>query len=247
MKSKKVFFSIITPVLNEPKIKNNFKSLKKQSYKNFEHIVVDGGSEGKTLSLIKKNQKNISKLIIEKDNGIYDAINKGIKLSSGKVIGILNADDYYYKNTLKIVHKYFLNNKKIDYLFGSVKKERLMHGFWPEKIWYKFNIYPAHSCGFFVKKKVHKKIGLYNTKFTYSSDRDFIYKIIKKKFVGINSKKYEIFGKFNPHGVSSRLGFFRTICEEMKVRLNNQNFFFTLLIFFITIIYSLMMFLVRKK
>ena len=232
MKSKKIFFSIITPVLNQPKIKNNFNSLKKQSFKDFEHIVIDGVSDKKTLSLIKKNKKNISKLIIEKDNGIYDAINKGIKLSKGQVIGILNADDYYYKNTLKIVYKYFLYNKNVDYLFGSVNKERLMHGFWPDKIWYKFNIYPAHSCSFFVKKSVHRKIGLYNTKFRYSSDRDFIFKIIKKKFIGLNSKKYEVFGKFNPHGVSSRLGFFRTILEEMRVRFNNQNFFFCFIIIF---------------
>ena len=167
MNSKKIFFSIITPVLNEPQIKKTFMSLKRQNFKNFEHIVIDGGSEKKTISLLKKNKKYISKLIIDKDDGIYDAINKGIKISKGEVIGILNADDYYYKDTLSIAHRYFKNNK-IDYLFGSVVKERLMHGFWPNKIWYKFNVYPAHSCGFFLKKKIHKKLGLYDLNFKQS-------------------------------------------------------------------------------
>ena len=145
---QKIFFSIITPVLNNSKIKNVFSCLKKQTFKNFEHIVVDGGSNKSVLKILNKNKKNLLNLIIEKDKGIYDAINKGIKLSRGNVIGVLNSDDVYYPKTLELVNKYFLN-KKIDYLFGSVFKERLMHGFWPNKIWYKFNVYPAHSCGFF--------------------------------------------------------------------------------------------------
>ena len=57
MKSKKIFFSIITPVLNNPEIENVFKCLSKQTYKNFEHIVVDGGSRKKTLNILKKNKK----------------------------------------------------------------------------------------------------------------------------------------------------------------------------------------------
>ena len=122
-----------------------------------------------------------------------------------------------------------------------------MHGFWPNKIWYKFNIYPAHSCGFFVKKKLHKKIGLYDTKFKYSSDRDFIFKMIKRKFVGMNSKKYEIFGKFNPYGISSKLGFFKGFKEEIRVRLNNQNMLFVILLSFITLLYGLLILLLKKK
>ena len=67
----------------------------------FEHIVVDGGSRKKTLNILKKNKKKISKLIIEKDESLYEAINKGIKISKGNVIGILNSDDIYYSGTLK--------------------------------------------------------------------------------------------------------------------------------------------------
>lgn len=238
MKQKKILFSIITPVLNDTKIKNVFKCLNKQTYRNFEHIVVDGGSRNNTKKILIKNKKYISKLITENDEGIYDAINKGIKKSKGEIIGILNADDIYFKDTLKIVNKYF-SNKKIDYLFGSVIKERLMHGFWPNKIWYKFNIYPSHSCGFFVKKKVHKKLGLYDLRFKYSSDRDFIYRLILSKYRGTCAKKSEIFGKFNPYGISWQISYFKRIFEEFRIRIKNQNFFIVIFVFFITMFHKL--------
>ena len=83
-KEKKNYFSIITVSLNQPKIANSFKSLKKQTYKNFEHIVIDGGSTDKTLNIIKKNSRNISFWQSKKDKGIYDAMNIGIKKSKGK-------------------------------------------------------------------------------------------------------------------------------------------------------------------
>ena len=235
---QKIFFSIITPVLNNSKIKNVFSCLKKQTFKNFEHIVVDGGSNKKVLKILNKNKKNVSNLIIEKDKGIYDAINKGIKLSRGNVIGVLNSDDVYYPKTLELVNKYFLN-KKIDYLFGSVFKERLMHGFWPNKIWYKFNVYPAHSCGFFLKKKIHKKLGLYDLNFKYNSDRDLIFRLINSNYKGTSAKKYEIFGDFSPFGISSKISFFKGLGEEIKVRLKNQNFIIVFFVMILTLINKL--------
>ena len=123
-KNKRLLFSIITVSLNQPKIINNLNSLKKQTYKNFEHIVIDGGSTDRTLDIIKRNSKDISFWQSKKDKGIYDAINIGIKKSKGEIIGILNADDIYYKNALKIVKKYF-ENERIDFLFGTVRKERV--------------------------------------------------------------------------------------------------------------------------
>lgn len=248
MKSKKKFFSIITPILNNPDIEKVFKSLNSQSFKNFEHIVVDGGSNKKTLKIINKNKKKINKLIIEKDNGIYDAINKGIKVSNGKIIGVLNADDYYYFNTLELVHNYFKKDK-IDYVFGSVLKNRLMHNFSPHKIWYKFNVYPAHSCGFFVKKKLHQNnnLGLYDLNFKYSSDRDFIYRLINSNYKGKCAKKYEIFGRFSPNGISSKLSFSRTFIEEMSVRFKNQNFLLVIFIALMTLLNKILNILAIKR
>ena len=230
-KNEKILFSIITVSLNQPKIKNNFKSLRKQTYKNFEHIVIDGGSTDKTVDIIKKNSKNISFWQSKKDKGIYDAINIGIKKSKGDIIGILNADDIYYKNALEIVKKYF-ENERIDFLFGTVRKERVMQGFWPNKIRWKFNIYPSHSGGFFITRLAQKKIGYYNLKFKYSSDRDLIYRmIVRHKLSGGCTKKNEIISKFDTGGISSKISFFERLFEEARIRLNNnQNIFFVFLL-----------------
>lgn len=227
---KKLSFSIITPVLNDKRLLNVIHSLKKQTYKNFEHIVIDGGSRPNIIKILKKNDKIINIWLSEKDGGIYDAINKGIKMSSGDIIGILNADDVYFPKTLEIAKKYF-EEKKIDFLFGTVIKDRLLHGFWPKKIWWKFNIYPSHSCGFFVKNAIHKKIGLYNTKFKYSSDRDFIFKLIKQKYRGTCTNKNEVFGKFDTQGISSKISYIRKVYEEFHIRLSHkQNILFLLIL-----------------
>ncbi len=245
MHKKKIVFSIITPVLNNTKIKDVFSCLKNQTFRNFEHIVVDGGSNKKILKILTKNKKNISNLIIEKDNGIYDAINKGIRLSRGQIIGVLNSDDVYYPETLELVNKYFLN-KKIDYIFGSVLKERLMHGFWPKKIWYKFNVYPAHSCGFFLKKKIHNKLGLYDLNFKYNSDRDLIFRIINSNYKGISAKKNEVFGKFSPFGISSRIGFFKAVTDETRIRLKNQKFVIVIFVLIVTLLNKLINLIFKK-
>ena len=230
-KSKKILFSIITVSLNQPKIINNFKSLNRQTYKNFEHIVIDGGSTDRTIDIIKKNSSKLSYWQSRKDKGIYDAINIGIKKSKGQIIGILNADDIYYKNALKIVKKYFVN-KDIDFLFGTVKKDRILQGFWPKKIKWKFNIYPSHSGGFFITRKAQKKVGYYSLKFKYSSDRDLIYRmIVKYKLNGTCTKKNEVISKFDTKGISSKIGFFERLFEETRIRLNNnQNIFFVFLL-----------------
>ena len=230
-KNKRLLFSIITVSLNQPKIINNLNSLKKQTYKNFEHIVIDGGSTDRTLDIIKKNSKDISFWQSKKDKGIYDAINIGIKKSKGEIIGILNADDIYYKNALKIVKKYF-ENERIDFLFGTVRKERVLQGFWPNKIKWKFNIYPSHSGGFFITRSAQKKVGNYNLKFKYSSDRDLIYRmIVKFKLNGCCTKKNEILSKFDTDGISSKVSFFEKLFEETKIRLhNNQNFLFVFML-----------------
>ena len=99
------YISIITVVLNgEKTLERTIKSVINQSYKNFEHIVIDGGSTDGTIKILKKYSKKISYWKSEKDKGIYDAMNKGIKKSKGNIIGILNSDDYYLKNALKIVN-----------------------------------------------------------------------------------------------------------------------------------------------
>ena len=229
---KKKLFSIITVVLNnQSKIERCIKSVLSQNFKNFEHIIVDGHSTDGTQKILKKYKKKVSKIIFKKDKNMWEAMNTGIKKSNGKIICILNSDDYFTKNALKIAYKKF-KKKNIDYFFGAVKKRKIFYHFNPEFIKYKFNCYPSHSISFFVKRSVHNKIGLYDTKFNYCSDYDFFFKLFKnKRFKYTKAKKTELMGYFDTSGSSSRIGFFKTLYFESKVRLKNkQNLILVLLI-----------------
>ena len=148
--------SIITVVKNNEKtIEKCINSVLGQNYKNLEYIIIDGNSTDNTLSIVNKYRDKISVVISEKDKGIWDAMNKGIKLAKGDIIGFLNSDDFYFLDTLKIVNNYFINDD-IDFLFGSVKKYKLLHGYNPKIIKWSFGFYTSHSVGFFIKTSKHK-------------------------------------------------------------------------------------------
>ena len=150
--------SIITVVLNNKKfLQQSINSVLNQSYRNYELIIIDGKSNDGTLDILKKNDSKIDFWISEKDKGIYDAMNKGIKMSRGSLISILNSDDIYYKNALKLATNYFNRKQNIDFLFGSVIKYKLLHGYKPWKIHWSFGFYSTHSIGFFIRKKAQKK------------------------------------------------------------------------------------------
>ena len=164
-KKKLPLVSIITVVLNNKKfLQQSINSVLNQSYKNYELIIIDGKSTDGTLEILKKNNSKIDFWISAKDRGIYDAMNKGIKKSHGSIISMLNSDDIYYKNTLKIATNYFNQHQNIDFLFGSVIKYKLLYGYRPWKIHWSFGFYSTHSIGFFIRKKAQKKVGYYKTK-----------------------------------------------------------------------------------
>ena len=99
-----MLISIITVCLNAVEtIETTIRSVLQQTYKNVEYIVIDGGSTDGTLQIIEKYRNDISILISEKDEGIYDAMNKGIELARGDYIGIINADDWYEKDAVEHV------------------------------------------------------------------------------------------------------------------------------------------------
>ena len=226
--------SIITVVKNnENDIENNIKSLLNQSYDNYEHIIIDGSSTDKTVDIIKKYENNIHYWISEKDKGLYDAMNKGIDVATGDVIGILNSDDIFYKDALLYVKNYFQEYENIDFLFGTVIKYKKLFGFNPKKILWSFGFYTSHSVGFFIKSKSQKKLGYYNIKYKYSADYDLFYRmIVKQKMTGIATKENEVFGKFNSGGISSKIKFIDYLNENTKIRIDNgQNILFVYLIF----------------
>ena len=234
---KKNLITIITVVKNaEQTIEKSILSVLNQNYDNIEYIILDGGSTDKTQEIIKKYQEKIDKIIIERDNGIWDAMNKGIKIANGDIIGFLNSGDIYYPDALKTVNNYFIENK-IDFLFGSVEKYKLMHGYKPWKLSWSFGFYTSHSVGFFIKTNKHKMVGLYDQKFL-SADLDFFLKMIKKfKLNGTSSKKSEVFGKFEKGGFSSKVNYIQHLKDLNYIRLNNsQNIFFVYFLFLIKIL-----------
>ena len=232
-KKKRPLISIIMVVLNNKKyIQKSINSVVNQNYRNFELIIIDGGSTDGTLNILRKNNLKIDIWISKKDKGLYDAMNKGIKLSRGSIISILNSDDIFYNNALKTAVKYFTKYSKVDFLFGSVLKHKLLYGYKPWKIHWSFGFYSAHSIGFLIRKKAQKKVGYYNTKYKYSADYDLLYRIIVKyKLNGMATKKNEIFGKFRRGGISSKLSNNTFLKEIYQVRVDNgQNKIFVLLL-----------------
>jgi glycosyltransferase involved in cell wall biosynthesis len=229
----KKFFSIVTVVLNaKTDLKNTINSLRQQNYKNFEYIVIDGGSTDGTQEIINNNLDIINKWKSEKDLGIYDAMNKGINLCEGTYIGMLNAGDKYMPNALKIINNY-LAISHLDFIFGSVMKKVLRHGFKKYRILWNFDFYSSHSSGFFIKNESQKTLGKYNLKYKISSDYDLFYRmIVKAKMTGMATKKDEIIGLFKSGSYSSKFSFLEHLLEETIIRLNNnQNVFFVFFVY----------------
>ncbi len=233
-KEKKPFFSIITVVYNNERyLEETIKSILYQSFKNFEYIIIDGGSTDGTHKIIKKYEKKIDYWVSEKDKGIYDAFNKGMMVAQGKFIGIINSDDKYKKNSLKIIYNYLIKNKSLDFIFGSVKKHwGVLHGYRPNKIKFSWGFYSSHSTGFYIKRKSAKKIGNYNLKYKYNADYDYFYRmIVQHKMKGIATKKNEVVGVFRRGGFSSRVHYSKLFLEDLKIRYDNkQNIFLILII-----------------
>ncbi|WP_290665074.1 glycosyltransferase family 2 protein [Ignavibacterium sp.] len=180
--------SVITPTYNSEKtIESNINSVIEQTYKNFEQIIVDNQSKDSTLTIAKEiySKNNCSeKLIIisEKDEGIADAFNKGIKKASGDIITILNSDDtYFYFNLFSDVTKIFKEKKVLfvhgdilfkDRKFGTNVRKPLMCDI---RVAMPFN----HPTMFF-NKEVFNEVGLFDKDFRFSMDFEFVCRLIKK-------------------------------------------------------------------
>lgn len=176
--------SIITVVLNdEKKLKKTFRSVNSQQFKNFEHLVIDGGSRDKTKLLIKKNVKKNTKFIFKKDRGIYHAMNKGIQKAQGEWIFFLNAGDTFLNNqTLK---KIFQNQSlKGDIFFGNIYKDyKFFKKKWISKKITKNNFLMTFGHqSVFVKKQLYKKY-YFSTDYNIISDFVFFYNLYKRKYM----------------------------------------------------------------
>ena len=231
--------SIITVCFNSSAtINKTIKSVNSQSYKNIEHIFVDGNSTDITRKIILKESKRLTKLISESDHGIYDAMNKGIKFSSGQIIGILNSDDFYsdhnvIKNVVEEIKK-----KSSDCLYGdlvyiSQKKLSKIVRFWVagefsrKKI--KFGWMPPHPT-VFLKRQIYDDLGFFNTKYKISADYDFILRVLARECLKITYLP-RVLVKMRLGGASNR-SFKRIIIKSYEdyliLRKNSSGNIFTL-------------------
>ena len=232
---KKPLISIIMPNFKCLSIEKAIKSVLKQNYDNLELIVIDGDSGEDTLKILQSYNQDIDIWISEKDKGMWDAWNKGFKLANGDYVGIVDSSNILYSNAIKILVKYINKFPSHDFICGAVKKDNKIYaGFRPKDIKKQFNIIPSSIVGFYIKLESLKKVGLLNIKYKYSSDYDFLYRVIvKNKMQGIHTKAHEIFGNLGDSGISLNSNFLIKIINEIKIRFNNgQNIFELVYIFF---------------
>lgn len=223
----KPLITIITVVLNdEENIESTIQSVLNQKYDNIQYVIIDGDSNDNTKKIIEKYKDKIDTFVTEKDKGIYDAFNKGLKLAKGDLLGFVNSGDVLTQESLCILVDYYNKYKNADFFFGAVQKHwGTLYGYKKWKIYFSWGFYSSHSTGFFIKKNPAKIVGEYNLKYIYSSDYDYFYRmIIKHKLIGVGTKKNELFGVFKRGGFSSKIKFFDHLVECTRIRLdNNQN------------------------
>jgi glycosyltransferase involved in cell wall biosynthesis len=179
--------SIITVVYNGVQyIEQTIKSVMIQDYKNIEYIVIDGGSTDGTQEIITKYESDIAHWISEKDTGIYNAMNKGLQIAKGDIIAILNADDYYYPNTINDVVTHFLKtNAAIVYgnltKFRTISSKEYFVDITPDINTMQSRMGIFHPATF-IKKEVYQELGHFNEKYKLSADYDFILRAYNKKY-----------------------------------------------------------------
>lgn len=214
--------SIITICFNcENHITDTIFSVINQTYKNIEYIIIDGASNDKTIDIIKAFSGKITKIISEPDKGIYDAINKGIKASSGDVVGLIHAGDELYDNTiLQKISDHFLAND-IDALYGhsvimddnSRKIFRLNISPEYRKNLFAVGWFPSHQS-FYAKRELFEQFGYYNLKYHIAADYELLLRLLY-----VNKVKVKLLDNFI---VKFKLGGTSTKSLKNIIKLNKE-------------------------
>lgn len=214
--------SVITVCYNSEKtIENTIKSVLKQKYDNYEYLIIDGKSKDNTMEIVKSYEKKFKgklKYISEKDKGLYDAMNKGINLASGDLIGFINSDDILkdenvfddianniedydgvYANLLLVDD----NNKPVrNFISGKQKKNGIFH--------------PAHPS-LYLKKKVYDEVGLYNIDYRIAADLDLMLRVINKDYKLNYVNRYFVLMKAGGVSTNGIKGYYKNFKESYKV------------------------------
>jgi len=187
--------SIITVSFNSAKtIKETIESILIQDYNNIEYIIIDGGSSDETIDIVKSYSEKISYFISEKDNGIYDAMNKGIKAATGDIVGILNSDDFYpnsfvLSNVAKSFKKYNCDAVYGDLVYVNKKDTTQIKRYWQAGNYNTSKIkngWMLPHPTFFVKKVMYDRHGLYNSDLKRAADYEMILKLLYKENISVH-------------------------------------------------------------
>jgi len=216
--------SIVTVVRNDAEhIEETMRSVLEQKGSfDIEYIVIDGASSDGTVEIIRKYASCLAAFISEPDSGIYDAMNKGIRLTHGEVVGMINSGDHYLPGAFEKVAAAFTENGVENRIFwGDVIYEHVgrVRGFRPRKV--KIGAFAPHPS-MFVPKAVYDSIGLYDTSLRLMGDYDFMYRAVNvKKIVPLYLQEPIAF--YREGGLSDRM-VGKCLKEELQVKLRyGQN------------------------
>lgn len=240
--------SILTATYNSAKtLRDTMESVLRQNYKEYEYIIIDGASRDATLDIVKEYEPKFEgrlKYTSESDKGIYDAMNKGIKMATGDIIGILNSDDFYTADdALQRIAEAFEHND-IDATYGDIhyvndddltKMVRYYSSAVFKRSFMRYGLMPAHPS-FYCKREVYEKYGSFDTSYRIAADFEnllrliFIHRIktlyIPKDFVTMRT------GGASTAGFASRLKIMRDHLKAMKNNGVYSNFFLLSLRYF---------------
>lgn len=207
MPSQNPKISVITVCFNAAEtLERTVQSVLSQTYDNFEYIIVDGKSTDGTLQIIDKYRKNITRFISEKDNGIYDAMNKGLGMATGAVIGILNADDFYEPETLQLIAAHYQQGRNIyhGHLQHIDQNGKAMHvNPAPKNLKQLRRGMIVNHPTVFVNREVYAELGGFSTDYRIASDWNFI---LKAYLAGVNFIRVDaVLSNFTHGGVSSSI------------------------------------------
>lgn len=215
---EEILVSVLTPCYNSVEtIHRTLECIEKQTYQNIEYIIIDGGSTDGTLELIEEHRDRLPKqftLISEKDNGIYDAMNKGIRHAKGQLIGIVNSDDWYEEDTIEQIVKHYQGNPceviygmQRNYLNGKEKATFIYHhDFLPEQM------ITHPTC--FVTSKAYEELGVFDLKYRSAADYDLMLRFFESQKV-VFTPIHRVLSNFRLGGMSStQVG----VRENAKIR-----------------------------
>lgn len=184
--------SVITATYNSAKtLRDTIESVLKQTFTDYEYVVIDGGSTDETLDIVREYEPAFGgrlKCYSEPDDGIYDAMNKGIQLAHGEVVGLLNSDDFYSSDDILETIAVAFEQNDIDAVYADVhyvhcentNKQIRNYSSKPfKRRWMRFGFMPAHPS-FYCKKDVYEKYGGFDTSYKVAADFEHLLRVIYK-------------------------------------------------------------------